>query len=100
MSCPICDERSFWPVPFADDPDIARWRADLGSLSDYEWRLCRRCGNAYPSQPPDLRVLERLWAQKRADQGLSPSAMPKKPGSIAARSAAPAPRAPTVSLPR
>jgi SAM-dependent methyltransferase len=77
MSCPICDERNFWPVPFADDPDVARWRADLGQLSNYEWRLCRRCGNAYPSQPPDLQVLERLWAQKRADEGLTPAAAEK-----------------------
>ncbi len=71
MSCPVCNEQSFWPVPFADDPDVARWRADAGAQTDYEWRLCRRCGNAYPSQPPDLQILQRLWTTKRGDEGLT-----------------------------
>ncbi len=77
MSCPICNEQSSWPVPFADDPDLAHWRLEAGIPADYQWRLCRRCGNAYPSHPPDIRVLRRLWASKRGDEGLTPDASEK-----------------------
>ena len=77
MSCPICNDQGFWPIPFADDPDVARWLADGGTSADYEWRLCRRCGNAYPSQPPDIGVLQRLWTLKRGDETLTPEASEK-----------------------
>ena len=74
MSCAICNNPSFWRIPFAHDPDVARWRAEAGDEADYDWRLCRRCGNAYPSQQPDLAVLQRVWAEKRGDECLSPDA--------------------------
>jgi SAM-dependent methyltransferase len=74
MSCPICNEHRFWPIPFADDPDVAHWQADAGGVAAYEWRLCRRCGNAYPSQQPDIQVLQRLWPSKRSDATLTPEA--------------------------
>ncbi len=77
MSCPICNDQRSWPIPFADDPDAARLLAEAGAPPDYEWRLCRRCGNAYPSQPPDIQVLQRLWTMKRGDEGLTPEAAEK-----------------------
>ena len=74
MSCPICNEPQFWPIASANDPDVARWRAETGDDAGYDWRLCRRCGNAYPSHQPDLAVLRRVWAEKRGDECLSPDA--------------------------
>ena len=74
MPCAICNNASFWRIPFAHDPDVARWRAETGNGADYDWRLCRGCGNAYPSHQPDLAVLRRVWAEKRSDEGLSPDA--------------------------
>jgi SAM-dependent methyltransferase len=74
MPCVICTEVSFWLIPFAHDPDVARWRADMGDNTPYEWRLCRRCGNAYPSRQPHLSVLQRIWNASRTDKCLAPDA--------------------------
>ena len=71
MSCPICNDRRSWPIPSAHDPDAARLLAEAGTPAGYEWRLCRRCGNAHPSAPPDIQVLERLWTLKRGDEQLT-----------------------------
>lgn len=63
-SCPICGEHTSWRIPF---------NAGLGTASDgagegsYEWRLCRRCGNGYPTQQPDLAKLSAIWAESRRD---------------------------------
>jgi SAM-dependent methyltransferase len=72
MSCPICGATDFWGIPFNRDAQIESWRMQLGDNAAYDWRLCRRCGNAYPSRQPDLRVLERVWAANRGDEGLPP----------------------------
>ncbi|MEI7605809.1 MAG: methyltransferase domain-containing protein [Rhodospirillaceae bacterium] len=61
MLCPICDTGAAWPVVFQRDPDVDRWRAEIGDTAPYGWWLCRTCGNAYPSAQPDLRVLARIW---------------------------------------
>lgn len=74
MSCAICNEPRFWPILFAKDPAIARWRAEAGDAADYDWRLCRRCGNAYPSHQPDLSVLQQIWSANRGDECLAPEA--------------------------
>lgn len=74
MSCPICNEAAFWPIPSAADPAIARRRAEAGDDGGREWRLCRRCGNAYPAHQPGLAVLQRIWAASRGDEALSPEA--------------------------
>jgi SAM-dependent methyltransferase len=77
MSCPICQEQRFWRIPFADSPDLARWRAEAGSVGTYEWRLCQRCANAYPTQQPIMAVLQRMWSENRADKSLTPEAREK-----------------------
>ena len=74
MSCPICNEPRYWPIAFAGDPEVARWRAEAGDTAGYDWRLCRRCGNGYPSHQPDLAVLQRIWAVNRGDDLLAPEA--------------------------
>jgi SAM-dependent methyltransferase len=74
MSCVICDEPRFWRLPFAHNPDVTRWRAEAGDDADYEWRLCRRCGNAYPSHQPRLAVLQRIWNASRSDDCLATDA--------------------------
>ena len=74
MSCAICDEPRFWRLPFAHDPDVTRWRAEAGDDADYDWRLCRRCGNAYPSHQPHLAVLQRIWNASRSDDCLATDA--------------------------
>lgn len=65
MSCPICGEARFWTIPGRADARVEAWRAEAGDTARREWRLCRRCGNAYPSSPPDLRVLARVWEANR-----------------------------------
>lgn len=67
MTCPICDHVAFWLIPFQPDPQAGALRAQEGDTGTYEWRLCRRCGNGYPSHPPDRRVLQKLWALNRTD---------------------------------
>ncbi len=71
MHCPICDAVDYWPIPFALDPKIERWRHDEGDQAAYEWRLCRRCANAYPSHQPDLRVLQKIWLEHKSTPGLT-----------------------------
>lgn len=71
MSCPICDGVDYWPVPFALDPKVERWRHDEGDDAAYEWRLCRRCANAYPSHQPYMRVLQRIWLEHKTTPGLT-----------------------------
>lgn len=71
MTCPICREDGFWRIPFVRDPDVERWRAEAGDTAPYEWRLCRRCGNGYPTHQPDMAVLRRFWAADRADDRLA-----------------------------
>ena len=74
MSCVICDEPRYWRLPFAHNPDVTRWRAEAGDDAEYEWRLCRRCGNAYPSHQPRLAVLQRIWNASRSDDCLATDA--------------------------
>jgi SAM-dependent methyltransferase len=71
MNCPICDGADYWPARFASDPKIERWRHEEGDKVAYEWRLCRRCTNAYPSHQPSLRVLQRIWLEHKSTPGLT-----------------------------
>jgi len=65
MPCPICGEAPSWPIPHRCDPQIEAWRGEIGDTRTYEWRLCRQCGNAFPSVQPDLKVLQRIWHAAR-----------------------------------
>jgi SAM-dependent methyltransferase len=65
MTCPICGHQAFWPVAYNRDAAVDGWRKEIGDRAPYDWRLCRTCNNAYPSQQPDLRVLARMWAVNR-----------------------------------
>jgi SAM-dependent methyltransferase len=69
MACPICGEAASWPLAHVSDPQIATWRSELGDARPDDWHLCRRCGNAFPSAQPDLRVLQRIWQAHRAAVG-------------------------------
>lgn len=71
MTCPICASAGYWPAPFTLDPKIERWRREAGDEAPYEWRLCRRCANAYPSHQPDLRVLQKIWLEHKSTPGLT-----------------------------
>jgi SAM-dependent methyltransferase len=71
MNCPICDDLNFWPVPFALDPKVERWRREEGDEAPYQWGLCRRCGNAYPSHQPHLPVLQKVWLEHKSTPGLT-----------------------------
>jgi SAM-dependent methyltransferase len=71
MYCPICDSADYRPIPSAIDPTIERWRREESDNSAYEWRLCRRCANAYPLRQPNLRVLQKIWLQHKSTPGLS-----------------------------
>jgi SAM-dependent methyltransferase len=71
MLCPICNSTDSWPIPFALDPKIEHWRREEGDNASYEWRLCRRCANAYPSHQPHLHVLQRIWLEHKSTPGLT-----------------------------
>jgi SAM-dependent methyltransferase len=71
MNCPICDSANFWPVPFALDQKIESWRREEGDEAIYDWRLCRRCANAYPSHQPHLRLLQKIWLEHKSTPGLT-----------------------------
>lgn len=73
VSCPLCETLGGWRFPFVLDAETKAARADHGLGAAYCWYLCHVCGNAYPSEPADLEVLARSWAQNRADQGCDPS---------------------------
>jgi 2-polyprenyl-3-methyl-5-hydroxy-6-metoxy-1,4-benzoquinol methylase len=65
VPCPICAEVASWPIAYRFDSQIEAWRSEIGDTRPYDWRLCRRCGNAYPSAQPELQVLERIWQTNR-----------------------------------
>lgn len=65
MSCPICGHDRSWPVPHRHEPEVDAWRAAAGDTAPALWRLCRRCGNAYPVVKQDLAVLARIWEGNR-----------------------------------
>jgi SAM-dependent methyltransferase len=71
MHCPICDGTDSWLIPFGSTPQIERWRREEGDEAAYEWRLCRRCTNAYPSHQPLLRVLQKVWLEHKTMPGLT-----------------------------
>ncbi|HTI86985.1 MAG TPA: class I SAM-dependent methyltransferase [Alphaproteobacteria bacterium] len=65
MTCPICGDHAAWPIPFNRELGAASTHGpnDAG----YGWRLCRRCGNGYPTWQPDLKSLSAFWAASRSD---------------------------------
>ena len=71
MSCPICGHHDFWTITAAHDLRAEHLRSVRGERSVYQWRLCRQCGNAYPSAAPDLHILKELWALNRVNSGSS-----------------------------
>jgi SAM-dependent methyltransferase len=72
MNCPICEHQEFWQIPAVHDAQVAHLCALEGDDADHNWRLCSVCGNAYPSNPPNLRVLQKLWSLNRIDSGSTP----------------------------
>ena len=73
MNCPICGYQNFWKIPAARDLQAEQLLSANSDNRNYEWRLCRQCGNAYPLHPPELPILENLWALNRADTESSES---------------------------
>lgn len=77
MNCPICQHNRSWHIDAASDAQVSSLRSERGDLRPSDWRLCRRCGNAFPSSPPDLGVLRQLWEVNRTDAGSDASAREK-----------------------
>jgi len=67
-ACPICHSAESWQIPFARDAQADAARAEAGDIAPYDWRLCRRCGNAYPSHPPFRPALQKIWDINRTDE--------------------------------
>jgi SAM-dependent methyltransferase len=65
LTCPICGETAGWPIPYQRTPELDAWRAEATEATDYAWRLCRQCGNGYPTARPNLRALGRIWETAR-----------------------------------
>jgi len=73
MNCPICSFYGYWRIPWARDRQAEQLQSRSDDDSTYEWHLCRQCGNAYPSKPPELSILQKLWALNRTDSNASES---------------------------
>jgi SAM-dependent methyltransferase len=65
LACPICGYGASWPMPYRRDTSFDAWRVKAGDTAPYDWRLCRRCGNAYPSFQPGIEVLRHIWEENR-----------------------------------
>lgn len=64
-TCPLCGGRSSWPLTYSAE---VQFEADHGArlrATGYTWRLCRTCGNGYPTSMPDLELLSAYWARNR-----------------------------------
>ncbi len=72
LSCPICGATASWPIAWRSTPEVDIARAEVGGIESYGWRLCRRCGNGYPTAAPDRRVLARVWAVARVSDDQDP----------------------------
>lgn len=72
MICPLCGSGATGSIAFRRDDEIEAWRSEVGDQRPYTWALCRRCGNAFPSVQPDMRVLRRVWETNRSVDELDP----------------------------
>lgn len=61
--CPLCDHDNSKEVPFFDPKS----RKLVSRNSEYHWRVCGRCGNAYPSLQPGLAELQAYWDRNRVE---------------------------------
>lgn len=66
--CPVCGSKMSWTIPFFDREVDAVVRRGNG----YHWRLCRACGNGFPSTEPTLAELQIYWNRNRIDEAESP----------------------------
>ncbi len=64
-ACPICGSSDLRPVPYDRMPEVEAILARRKPASGYGWFLCRRCGNATPSEQPDREVLSEYWQSNR-----------------------------------
>jgi SAM-dependent methyltransferase len=62
-NCPLCGEQNYWLIPFNHGGAA---KADAFA-KEYHWRLCKLCGNAYPSHPPELKQLQVFWDANRIE---------------------------------
>jgi hypothetical protein len=69
VACPICEANESWPISGKLEPYVAAWRSEAGVTRPYSWRLCKTCGNGYPSEPPLPVVLDRYWHANRRVEG-------------------------------
>ena len=65
--CSLCGSGEAWSLRWSADPVVQQWRIAHGDSREYDWRLCRRCGNAFPSFQPDLALLSFFWNRDRQD---------------------------------
>jgi len=61
--CPICKSSRSWVIRFN--------KSGINLLEDkfknYSWRLCKKCGNAYPAPAPEINDLQKYWIQNRIE---------------------------------
>lgn len=69
LSCPICGATASWPIAWRSTPEVETARKEAGARDSYGWRLCRRCGNGYPTSAPDRRLLAGIWTAARSSDG-------------------------------
>lgn len=67
-TCPVCGNKACWIIPFVDHETSEVVRRDKG----YHWRLCRTCGNGYPSTASTLTEMQAYWNKNRVDNAEVP----------------------------
>jgi SAM-dependent methyltransferase len=65
MTCIICGSGAMVAIPFDRRPEADAILAQRGHNPDYQWLLCKNCGNATPAYQPDIPALEEIWQSSR-----------------------------------
>lgn len=54
-----------WPLAHDVEPEFERAHGARLRAAGYAWRLCRSCGNGYPTSFPNLNLLSAYWSRNR-----------------------------------
>jgi SAM-dependent methyltransferase len=65
QACALCGGRASWQLSCHREPSVERQLSASLRNRDYQWFLCRTCGNGYPTFVPELGVLSALWEGNR-----------------------------------
>jgi len=65
MNCPICGHEDHWLIPHLRDDLTTKLLIEQKLSADYQWFLCKQCGNGFQSIKSNRDVLRRIWQANR-----------------------------------